>query len=85
MEKGLMDLEDYTQRKKRLDRLRRETDEARGARKQLLEQLKKEFDCVTLEQGQCWLDNEEQELEKLKEQREEEWSLFLSEFGDHFQ
>lgn len=65
-----MKLDDYTNLKQKVDRLQRESDKAAGALEQLKSQLRKEFECSSLEEAKSLLAKLEREEVKAKKEFE---------------
>lgn len=66
----------YEKIKARVDRLKRDATKAEGALEQLLVQLKKEFNCETIEQAKEHL----KELQEQVEQEQEALEIQLTRF-----
>lgn len=66
----------YEKIKAKVDRLKRDATKAEGALEQLLVQLKKEFNCETIEQAKEHL----QELQEQVEQEQEALEVQLTRF-----
>lgn len=81
-----MNLDDFSQLKKRIDRLQREADKAAGAAEQVLETLRKEFEVNGIEEAKKLLEvlsQQEQQAEQKYQQQlvrfEESWTVRLRE------
>lgn len=66
--------------KAKADELAREAERAAGAEEQILRQLKKEFRCSSLEEGEKLLAQVEKDLERA----ERECEVALAKFEKHF-
>lgn len=69
-------VEDLTNLKAKVERLRREADKAAGALGQAMKQLRKDFDCGTLKEAQKLLDELEKKEVKSKEKFNKEMRKF---------
>ena len=76
-----MDLEEFTNLKKKLDKYRKEADMSLGARNKLLEQLKEEFACNDLQEAEVKAKSLQGKLDKTKKQREDSWKTWYEEYG----
>ncbi len=82
----MIDLKQYNELKKKVDRLQRDADRAQGALDKLMDELKDEFSCGTLEEAEKMLAGLEKKAEKAERDYvrklaafEEKWSEVLGE------
>ena len=78
----MADLNDLTRIKEQVDRLQREADKASGALEHAMVQLKEDFGCKTLEEGQKLLDELTQESKKAEDEFNKALKKFEDEWGD---
>ena len=71
-----IDLKKYQQLKDKVDQAQRQADKAAGALDQLMQQLKKEFDCDSLEEAEKL----KTKLQKEEVKKEKEFTDALEEF-----
>lgn len=83
-----MDLKTYQKRHAELEKIRRRRDQSQGALNELLEQLRKEHGCSTIEEADELLEQLRTKLaqarKKLKKQLKKfdaEWTEYLEELG----
>lgn len=71
-------MNDYLKLKKKVDELRREADEAAGARNQIMKELKKTYGVETIDEAKRLL----RKLEKKEKRLQREFDEALSEFEE---
>ena len=74
----MISLDEYQVMRKKIDRIMRKRDQATGALNQILERLKKEFDCDSLEAAQKKLKTLKRDLHA----KEQEFSQLFSTFKE---
>jgi hypothetical protein len=78
----MMNLEEFTQLKRRVEKRRSEAEQAEGIVKHLKERLKKDFDCGTKQQAKKLLGELEQERDDFEEKFNEEHIQFQEKWGE---
>ena len=78
-------LDRYQKMKRKADELRREADRAEGALEQLMEKLKEDFDCDTLEEAEQLSKRLEKEAKEAEEQFDVAVEEFEEEWGDELE
>jgi len=78
----MTNLDRYQKLKGKADELQREADRAEGALEQLMDKLKDEFDCETLEEAEKLSKKLEKEAKKAEEDFETAIDMFEEKWGD---
>ena len=73
-----IDLDQYSRLKKRIDEKQREKDRSEGALQQTLEQLKKDFNCSSIEKAESLLLKMEKEAKAAEMEYQEELEELLA-------
>ena len=73
----MIDIDTLTELKKKIKRLKSEKDKAQGRIEQLLKTLKKDFNCITLEEAESLLNQTEKEQKHLEKKYEKALASFI--------
>ncbi len=79
-----MNLDEYQALKQRIDKLKQKVAMCEGAREQLMEQLRKEFNCSSVKDGRELLSKMEGQLDQLQKDFDEKYEKFIDAYGEYF-
>jgi predicted AlkP superfamily phosphohydrolase/phosphomutase len=77
-----VDLSEFTALTKKVEELQKNSTRNEGAIGQLLQTLKKEFNCKSVEEAEKLRDEITEELEAMEEEFEKQMEAFQSEYGE---